>query len=64
MKNLTFQPSSSTSVLPRFNNAVVDFDSVDSSAHAIVIDENAFNMTRERMIRSSDTIRQAKSQAT
>jgi hypothetical protein len=37
---------------------------VDSSACDIVVDENAFNMTREGTIRSSAAICQAKSRAT
>jgi hypothetical protein len=53
-----------TSVLPEFNNAVVDFDSVDSSAHDIVIDGNAFDTTREETIRSSAAFCQVKSPAT
>jgi hypothetical protein len=58
-------PSVVSGVLPQLNNAVVDFDSVDSSsAHDIVVDENAFNIAREGTIRSSATICQAKSRAT
>jgi hypothetical protein len=42
---------------------VVHFDSVDVSAHNIVINENAFSLTREGKIRSSAAICQAKSWA-